>query len=243
MIKYFISKLDFDQKARDEFIDRMIVKYKPGKILDLGAGGGPYSNKLIKAGFEYVSQDYCQLNNELIREGEYRVIDIVCNAECIPVNDESFDYVICTEVLEHVENPDLILAEISRVLKRDGIFLLTIPQMAPAHQRPYWFTSGFSIEWIKNRFEKNNFEILNISYPFGAFANLFKLKIANLIFTTKRTWSLPILAHLLLLVMLPFMMLSLIIDFFSMLFLNFPELENGIRYGHLVEAKKFYFNP
>ena len=47
--------------------------------------------------------------------------------ESIPLRDDFFDLVLLFEVLEHVMNPEVVLKEISRVLKVDGILFLTVP--------------------------------------------------------------------------------------------------------------------
>jgi 2-polyprenyl-3-methyl-5-hydroxy-6-metoxy-1,4-benzoquinol methylase len=51
----------------------------------------------------------------------------------LPVEDETFDYVICGEVLEHMEqDPMFMISEINRVLKPNGILVLTTPNIASA---------------------------------------------------------------------------------------------------------------
>lgn len=52
----------------------------------------------------------------------------------IPVEDETFDFVLCTEVLEHMEqDPMFMLAEINRVLKPGGTLVLTTPNVVSSH--------------------------------------------------------------------------------------------------------------
>lgn len=58
------------------------------------------------------------------------------------ISSESFGSVICTEVLEHVEHPDKAISEIFRILKTNGIFILTVPFWVPIHEKQnqldYW---------------------------------------------------------------------------------------------------------
>jgi SAM-dependent methyltransferase len=60
---------------------------------------------------------------------DYRVD--VCNM--IGINDESFDYIICNSVLEHIQKFWLAVEEIKRVLKKDGIIFCSVPSVWPYH--------------------------------------------------------------------------------------------------------------
>lgn len=59
------------------------------------------------------------------------------NAEILPFADNTFDRIVCSEVLEHVPDPDLVLAEISRILKPGGIFVASVPRYWP--EKICWF--------------------------------------------------------------------------------------------------------
>jgi len=48
----------------------------------------------------------------------------------LPVTDESFDYVVCQEGIEHFPDQLFVLQELARVLKKDGTFLLTTPNIS-----------------------------------------------------------------------------------------------------------------
>ena len=62
--------------------------------------------------------------------------DVIGDANYLPFRDNSFDYVTCTETLEHISHPELTIQEIYRVLKPGGVFLLTMPFMYPYHPHP-----------------------------------------------------------------------------------------------------------
>jgi len=66
----------------------------------------------------------------------------------IPVEDETFDYVLCSEVIEHMEqDPMFMMSEINRVLKPNGVLLLTTPNVLSSHgisrmlrgEEPYFY--------------------------------------------------------------------------------------------------------
>lgn len=56
-------------------------------------------------------------------------VNLIVDAHFLPFKNESFSHIICTEVLEHLESPFHALKEIHRVLKRNGIAFITIPNL------------------------------------------------------------------------------------------------------------------
>jgi len=103
----------------------------PGRrILDLGSGMGGASVALALAGaaplaFEY-NRAYCDIAR--LRAARYDLPLPVVNGvgERLPFADASFDLAICWDVVEHVQNPELLLAELARVLRPGGRALLTV---------------------------------------------------------------------------------------------------------------------
>ena len=64
------------------------------------------------------------------------IVDIVCDASDMPVDDACFDLVLCTQVLEHCQNPQGIVDECHRVLRPCGTFIVTVPSVFPQHGYP-----------------------------------------------------------------------------------------------------------
>jgi SAM-dependent methyltransferase len=64
------------------------------------------------------------------------IVDIVCDAEEMPMEDGSYDTVLCTQVLEHCRGPERIVNECYRVLKDGGTFIVTVPSIYPVHGYP-----------------------------------------------------------------------------------------------------------
>jgi len=62
---------------------------------------------------------------------------VLCRAEFVPFRDESFDVVVCSEVLEHLLDPKVVLTEIFRVLRRQGIALICVPFLNRIHADPF----------------------------------------------------------------------------------------------------------
>jgi 2-polyprenyl-3-methyl-5-hydroxy-6-metoxy-1,4-benzoquinol methylase len=113
---------------------RLIARYGgalPGRrILDLGGGMGGTSVALALAGaaplaFEY-NRAYCDIIR--LRAARYNLaLPVVSGAgERLPFADASFDLLICWDVIEHVQDPERLLAELARVLRPGGRALITV---------------------------------------------------------------------------------------------------------------------
>lgn len=105
---------------------------KNQKILDAGAGSCQYKKIFIKR-HTYTSNDLCKSNKNC----KYNNIDIISPIENIPLKSNSFDYIILTQVLEHVENPQVAINELSRLLKKNGKILCSTPLCYGEHEIPY----------------------------------------------------------------------------------------------------------
>ncbi len=128
---------------------RYSSKYIKGRTLDLGAGSGKYQNIIKVNAFEYVAFDMVPKEN----------IDVVGNILNLPFENNSFDTIISTEVLEHVERPWTMIKEIQRVLKKGGICILTAPFLVPYHADPCDYFR-YTKEGIKSLFKNESFEII-----------------------------------------------------------------------------------
>lgn len=124
-----------------------------GKVLDFGAGSQPYRPLLANCS-SYVSLEYDTPQNR-----ERKVASIFYDGQSIPVDDSSFDGLLSTQTLEHVPNPDIIVAEWARVLKEGGLLLVTMPFMWPEHEMPYDF-QRYSTKGLRLLLEKSGFEIV-----------------------------------------------------------------------------------
>jgi len=132
-----------------------IRKYASGSMLDIGCGEKPY--KEIAAPFvtEHVGVDHEDTLHDKSN------IDLFGNAYTIPVEDRRFDIILCTDVLEHLEEPGDALKEAFRILKPNGYAIYTVPLFWHLHEEPRDFYR-YTKYGLKYLFEKNGFEVVEI---------------------------------------------------------------------------------
>jgi SAM-dependent methyltransferase len=93
-----------------------------GRALDVGCGDRPYAQIFPGAvGFDVPGNEHADLHGSL---------------ESIPVEDESFDVVLCLQVLEHVPDPAAAVRELHRVVRPGGRVLLSTHGVYPFHPNP-----------------------------------------------------------------------------------------------------------
>lgn len=100
-------------------------------VLDAGAGQGRFKADFAHA--RYVGVDLAVGDVGW----DYSNLDAISNLTDLPFKESSFDAVLCTQVLEHVPEPQQVIDEIARVLKPGGRLFLSAPQSWCQHQKPY----------------------------------------------------------------------------------------------------------
>jgi SAM-dependent methyltransferase len=137
------------------------------RILD--AGAGELANKSLCSHLDYVSQDFCQYEGTGDQQGlqtgvwDISQIDLVCDIISIPEPKNSFDIILCSEVLEHIPDPTKALDEFSRLLKPNGRLVLTAPFASLVHFAPYHYCSGFSRYWYEYHLPLRGFDIIELN--------------------------------------------------------------------------------
>ena len=137
------------------FLDKYSNKCH-GKLVDIGCGRKPYINYFANID-EYVGMDLTSSE-----------ADIIADAKALPIESNSVDAVLCNQVIEHDEEPVKIIAEIRRILKKDGILILSAPQMGRLHGEPddYYRFTKWGLNYL---LEKNGMKIEVIEPHGGIF--------------------------------------------------------------------------
>lgn len=159
------SIFGFGDFYRHKFIGEVARSIPAGSDV-LDAGAGPCGYKPLLAHCNYKSQDFARYKGKEHRYGELDYIGDITN---IPVANESFDWVICTEVFEHIPRPDLALKEFSRILRSGGSLVVTAPLGSGIHMAPYHFYGGFSPYWYQYFLAEAGFEVESIQANHGFF--------------------------------------------------------------------------
>lgn len=145
-----VSWLSPDKLEKDSLWDSIneSSKYAKGKLLDIGCGDKPYYQIFSKKVDSYVGLD--------LYGG-----DVVGSALKLPFKNNSFDTILSTQVIEHVNDPQVMVKEIHRVLKKNSCVILTAPLFWCLHEEPndYFRFSKYSLSKL---FKDNKFEIIYI---------------------------------------------------------------------------------
>jgi len=114
-------------RNRRQLMEQFFAQFRSvGRVLDVGAQYCPYYPLFKQKCDSYTSLDVV----------DTPIVDVVCDASDMPLDDNSFDLALCTEVLEHCNEPQAIIDECHRVLRPGGTLVVTVPSIFPQHGYP-----------------------------------------------------------------------------------------------------------
>jgi len=165
--KWVAVRFDKDKKGKiiGNHVQRMVAayylpaieKYASGKLADIGCADVPFYQyyKDLVSENTCVDWDYSASNLSYLDHN----VDI---NEGLPFLDsESYDTVLCTDVLEHIRKPELLFGEMGRILKEGGHLILGVPFLYWIHDLEYDYYRY--TDHILRRFcQENNLEILEL---------------------------------------------------------------------------------
>ena len=139
-------------RVRLERVVRRFARRTPAGtlVLDAGAGTGVYRRWFAHARYE--AADFAQLSTR------YTPLDYVCDLSSLPVEDDRFGAVLCTQVFEHLPDPAAVARELFRVLEPGGEIVCSAPFSYPEHQQPYDFYR-YTRFGLRRVFEDAGFEV------------------------------------------------------------------------------------
>lgn len=123
---------------------RLVLEHVPaggGRALDLGGGVGQLAAPLGRLGYVYTNVDVSPSGPAAVRG----------DAERLPFGGDSFDLVVSSDTLEHFRDPFAAVAEVRRVLKPDGLFVVWVPFLHPFHGDDYFRYTPLGLEFVMER--------------------------------------------------------------------------------------------
>ena len=161
-------------KARKQSAIKLLNHKKRDIILDVGCGRGDVSLKIAKKAEKVYAIDIAKSGFEKIKKNSPKnLIFKKMNIENLGFKDETFDKLVCVETLEHVLHPEKAIGEMKRVLKKQGIIVLSYPTIDTSimakvdhvlgTEKPCSISEHIT-EWdynrVVNEFEKQGFKLM-----------------------------------------------------------------------------------
>lgn len=141
-----------------------VAEISPRVVLNAGAGEGLFSDVLLAIpGTRCISElDYSYRES---RRGsvDSRLQLIAASLTAVPLRSSAVDFVLCTEVLEHVDRDTAALDELARILSPGGLLLITVP-MLPAIYDPAHVREGYTADQLTNMLKEREFEVLDVHF-------------------------------------------------------------------------------
>ena len=151
-------------------VSGIMTRFEPWKLkgMDAGCGEGHLTKYLVERG---VVRDITGVDSNLDHLSFAQRYHPVCpyvkaDLCCLPFGGQTFDYVICTEVLEHIPNPELVLLEWHRVLRKEGHLVISVPHEPFFHwgnrlRGQYPETDGWTPDHVNRWYRKDFFRLLH----------------------------------------------------------------------------------
>lgn len=207
------TSYEFGREIRIKKIHEAVGNVKNKKILDIGCWTGDIIHPFVKKNTCFGTDIS---DNALKAANDRGIMTYKLNFEedDFPFDKGFFDIILCSEVLEHLIDQDTLLKKIYQILKKDGLFICSVPNintpiswfiqifldLPPKNSARYRSVHyrDFTYRSAKKMLELNGFEISKISgtfiYPSKGIisqkiANLFPRFSENFIFACKKSVS------------------------------------------------------
>jgi SAM-dependent methyltransferase len=167
----------------DRHLARVARANARGRLLDIGCGEQPYRAVFAPFVTEHVGLDHIDTSHA------HDAIDLYGYADAIPAGAMSFDTILCTAVLEHVEEPALAVAEMHRVLRPGGVLILTAPLFWHVHEAPrdFYRYTAYGLRYL---IEKAGFVVSELT-PLSGFVVTFAQELVYFLHGSLPRWLVP----------------------------------------------------
>lgn len=130
MSKNSVQLMEKAPSGLHDFCEDLLSKHidKSAKILDIASGTGAMSRRLIKSGYENIVANDIDSNSFEAKEVVFTSVNLN-NDFSNNFQAHAFDVILAIEIIEHLENPSAFIRECSKTLKKNGLLLLTTPNV------------------------------------------------------------------------------------------------------------------
>jgi SAM-dependent methyltransferase len=140
-------------------------------LVDLGAGSGEMSARLIEAGLvkRGLAVEPDPQNFELLRQRYSGLLDCHCvraTIEKFSIPEGTVDATLSTQVLEHIRDDDGVVSRIRRMLKPQGYAIISVPHPPEHFPNPGHVRPGYTREELSSLFARHGFRLLDHDYFF-----------------------------------------------------------------------------
>jgi SAM-dependent methyltransferase len=145
-------------------LDRAAHSYEFPRVLNAGSGEGGYSPLLLSLpGVQAIAETDFGYRDNSPHRIDSRQLFFCSSLTSIPLPDRKFDLILCTEVLEHIEEHEKALDEITRVLAPGGWLLITVPAV-PAPPDPAHVREGYRPEELGAMLSRRGYQIIETRF-------------------------------------------------------------------------------
>jgi SAM-dependent methyltransferase len=151
-------------RERRHLLTKALAGITPGPALDIGAAGGGNTRVLRDLGWTPVAMEYGPDGAEVAHERGLAAVR--ADARYLPLADGSLSLVVAFDILEHIEEDDLAVAEIRRVLRRDGTLLIAVPadpRLWSDHDVAVDHVRRYTRETLSSVLQRGGFEIARMA--------------------------------------------------------------------------------
>jgi len=189
-VYYLLSGFKVGDFIRSRSVLKKIEVKSGEKVFDAGCGVGLYSLRIAYKGAYAVGGDLSPLFKYSLLFGDAkltkRVDFIMMDLNYTPIKSESFEKILCVDVLEHIPNDRKVIAEFSRILKKNGEILIHVPNLKRytrlknsakikqmSLEKLYGhFRYGYTLDQLSTLLKENNIDICDYIYTFGFWAHV-----------------------------------------------------------------------
>jgi SAM-dependent methyltransferase len=197
-----------------ELLERVAPQAK-GRLLDVGCGDKPFAHLFAPYVSEYLGIEHEASFTATAASQRERAPDLLYDGRRLPFEDATFDTVLNVQVLEHTPHPKKLVREMGRVLKDDGILILSAPFQFRLHEEPHDYfrfsphglrtlcdAAGLEIVeihkqgslWSVLAHKLNSFLAFNVARVGGLAQAMGKLPHEGVKSASPRVWTLPFVA-------------------------------------------------